>query len=123
MAGVNTGLNRASEARAALKKAIDLDSGFALPHTNLGFSYLRGEPKDFAKAEHSMRKAIDLDPGNDNSWTNLGDVFRAKKDLEGAREAYSKATEIDSTNGIALVKKGHVGAGFTGEAAIAGYWG
>lgn len=117
-AGANGGLNKTHEAREALNKAIALDPEFVLAHTNLGFSYLRGEPKDFAKAEQSMQKAIELDPGNDNSWANLGDIFRARKDLAGAREAYSKATEIDGTNAIALVKKGHVGSflGRYGEA-------
>ncbi len=110
LAGANGGLNKTHEGRAALGKAIALDPDFVPSHTALGFSYLFAEPKDFAMAEQSMRKAIELDPGNDNNWANLGDVRRASKDLEGAFEAYGKATDIDGDNGIALLKKGHVGS-------------
>jgi tetratricopeptide (TPR) repeat protein len=107
-AGIHTARNEAEAARASLKKAVELDPTFYLPYTNLGFSYLFSEPKDFVKAKKYMKKVVKLNPEKDTLYINLGDTYRANQELEKAREAYTKATKLDPTNGIAFLKKGHI---------------
>lgn len=106
--GAYASLNQVEEARKVLNQAIALDPEFYVAHTALGFSYIFGQPTDPAKGQESLRAALDLDLLNDNAWSNLGDSYRAVKNLEEARKAYTKATDLNDTNAIALVKKGHV---------------
>ena len=106
--GLLGGQNHHDKARTAGGKAIELAPDQAIGHTNLAFSYLFNEPKDFAKAEKHFKKAIELDPGEDNNWVNIGDTHRAMGDLEASRTDYSKALELDAENEIAAVKRGHV---------------
>lgn len=106
--GAYGSLNRVGDARKVLKKAIELNPEFYVAHTALGFSYIFGEPTDPAKGQESLRAALDLDPSNDNAWSNLGDSYRAVKNLEEARKAYTKATELNDENATAFVKSGHV---------------
>ncbi len=110
LAGVQGTLNRQEKARESLSEAIDLDPSLIAPYTALGFSYLFSEPRDFAKAEEYMRRAIDLEPQEPNPQVFLGDTYRAQQRLEQAREAYTRATELDETHAIAFIKKGHVGS-------------
>lgn len=108
LAGIQTARNEAEAARASLNKAVELDPTFYLPYSNLGFSYLFSEPRDFAKAKKYMQKVVKLNPEKDTLYINLGDTYRANQELEKAREAYTKATKLDPTNGIAFLKKGHI---------------
>lgn len=106
--GLLAGQNQHDDARMAGEKAMKLAPDQAITHNNLGFLYLFNDPKDFAKAEQHFQHAIDLDPNEDNFWVNMGDVHRAMRDLEAARNDYSKALQIDGENSIAAVKRGHV---------------
>lgn len=106
--GAYGSLNEVGKARQILNRAIALDPGFYVAHTALGFSYIFGEPTDAAMGQESLRAALDLDLTNDNAWSNLGDSYRAAKDLEEARKAYTKATELNDENATAFVKSGHV---------------
>ncbi len=74
LAGIQTGLNRNVEARTSLMKALELDPNFALAHSNLGFSYLFNEPKDFTEAEAYMGRVVELEPDEPQPQINLGDV-------------------------------------------------
>jgi tetratricopeptide (TPR) repeat protein len=116
--GAYGSLNQVVEARKVLNKAIKLDPAFYPAHTGLGFSYIFGEPTDAAKGQESLRNALNLDLSNDNAWSNLGDSYRAAKNLEEARKAYSKATELNDENATAFVKSGHVNS-FLGNYAEA----
>jgi tetratricopeptide (TPR) repeat protein len=108
LAGIQTGLNRHAEARTSLTKALDLDPNHVLAHTNLGFSYLFNDPRDLTEAEVYMGRVVELEPDEPQPQINLGDVYRASQNLDDSRAAYSRALELDPTNGIALVKRGHV---------------
>lgn len=116
--GAYGSLNRVEEAREVLKRAIELDPGFYPARTGLGFSYIFGEPTDAPKGQASLRAALNLDLSNDNAWSNLGDSYRAVKNLEEARKAYTKATELNDENATAFVKSGHVNS-FLGNYAEA----
>lgn len=106
--GLLTGQFQHEEARAASQKAIELAPQLAIAHTNLAFSLLYNEPKDHAEAERHFRHAIEIDPDEDNYYVNLGDMHRAMTDLGAARQAYSRALELDAENEVAAIKRGHV---------------
>ncbi len=113
LAGVYGALDRNEEARETMIKALELDPKLAVAHSNLGFSYLFTEPKDFDAAARHFQHAIDLMPREPQAHVNLGDAYRGGQNLEAAREAYGRAAELDPNNekavySIALLKKGHV---------------
>ena len=108
LGGVLGGLNRNAEARAAMQRAEELAPGMPLVHTALGFSYLFGEPKDYAKAEEHMVAAVTLAPGEDNYQMNVGDVHRGENRLELANADYQRAVNLDPGNAIALLKLAHI---------------
>jgi tetratricopeptide (TPR) repeat protein len=101
-------LNEHTAARESFQKALALDQKLVLTHFALGFSYLFNEPRDLNKAEKYMLGAIDLNKKEAKGYENLGDVYRAKNELEKARDSYTKAVEVDSTLGVAVLKKGHI---------------
>ncbi len=108
LGNVQTGLSQHDEARAAYRKALTIDGDFVPAHTALANSYLFQEPKDFTKAGDYFTAAIERQPGEDAWYWGLGDVFRARGDLEIARDYYARSTQLDPSNGTAFVKKGHV---------------
>ncbi len=114
LAEVQWSLNRNEDARAAISRAIRLDPGMAAAHSLLGFQYLFAEPKDFAKAEANMRRFIELRPEEGKGYEYLGDVMRAQGKLKRAAAAYSRAVDMDSTNAVAALKKGHINS-FLGD--------
>ena len=52
--------------------------------------------------------SIQLDPDEAKGYEGLGDVLRARNELEGAREAYSRAFEVDPSLTVVAIKKGHI---------------
>lgn len=107
LAGVQTGLDEITDARATMNRALELDPNFVPTQISLGFSYLFNEPKDFAVAERHMRRVVELEPEEANAQVNLGDVFRAMNMLEQARDSYARGAELDPSSDLALSKKGH----------------
>lgn len=107
-AGGYTSLNRHDEARKTLARAAELAPEWMAPQSNLGFSYMFNEPKDFGKSAKYFEKAIELDPENGQAWVNLGDAHRAQKNLERARADYTKAVTLEDGNSLAFIKRGHV---------------
>jgi tetratricopeptide (TPR) repeat protein len=101
-------LNRNDEAREAMRKAEQLAPDMPLVQTSLGFQYLFGDPKDYAKAEQYMQAAVELSPGEDNYHVNVGDVHRGENKLELANADYARAVALDPNNGIALLKLAHI---------------
>ena len=108
LSGIYTAQLNHAAAREAGRKAVELAPGMAVTHANLGFEYMYNEPKDQTEAQKHFLKAIELEPDEDNNWVNLGDSHRAAADLERAAADYSRALELDSTNAVAAVKRGHV---------------
>ncbi len=108
LSGIYAGQNQIEQAREAGEKAITLAADWLPARTNLGFSYLYNDPKDYHKAEGYFTQAIALAPQGDNLWVNIGDVHRAAGKLEEAQSSYSHALEIDAGNAIAAVKRAHV---------------
>jgi tetratricopeptide (TPR) repeat protein len=108
LAGVQGGINKFTEQRQSVAKAIALDPNLAVAPFIMGNSYLFNQPRDFAQAEKYFRQALALAPGEDNYWWTLGDVYRATNRLEEAREYYKRATLLDPHDGTAPVKLGHV---------------
>jgi len=108
LAGVQAGLNKFTEQRQSIARAIDLDYTQATAPRAMGASYLFNEPRDFAQAEKYYRRAIQLQPGLSVNWWSVGDVYRATNRLEEAREYYKRATLLNPNDGIAQLKLGHV---------------
>ena len=111
-------LNRNEEARDAISSAIRLDPELPASYSMLGFQYLFGEPKNFARSEANMRKFIEIRPELGKGYEYLGDVMRAQGKLELASAAYSRAVEMDADNAIAGLKVGHINS-FLGNYAEA----
>lgn len=118
LGNVQTGLSKHVEARASYRKALKVDPGFVPALTALANSFLFNDPKDFDKAAAHFTKAIERQPGEDAWYWGLGDVYRARGDLNTAREFYARSTQLDPSNGTAFVKKGHVNS-FLGNYAEA----
>lgn len=101
-------VNHNEEARKAWSRALQLDPSLVGAHYALAFSYLFGEPKDFQKAGEHANACTKLEPKEAKGFEMVGDVYRAKNELEKARDAYTKATTIDPALGTATMKKGHI---------------
>ena len=66
------------------RKAIELDSNYAMAHNNLG-SLLHTVRKDYDGAERHYRKAIELNPFSTNPLWNLSLILeKQKNDIPGA---------------------------------------
>ena len=102
------GLNRNDEAREAMRKAEQFAPDMPLVKTSLGFNYLFGDPKDYAKAEQYMQAAVELAPGEDNYHMFVGDVHRGQNKLELANADYARAVALDPNNAIAVLKLAHI---------------
>ena len=89
---------RADEAEAAHRKAIEIDPADAALWNNLGL-LLAKQPQHTDEAEGAYRKAIQTGPCNAIPWNNLG-VFLAKQPERGdeAEVAYRKAIELAPTD-------------------------
>ena len=122
LAGIQSGLNHMDEARESAMQAAQLSPNFVPAYGFLGNSYIFNEPKDFDKAVENMRKVVELAPDEPNSHDFLGDALRAQNDLTGARDAYTKAHELDPESALPVQQRGHVNS-FLGdyEAARADY--
>ncbi len=115
-------LNNAADARAAYRKAIELEQTLVGAHLQLGNSYLFGDPKDYDQAEAHALKAIGLAPYEPLPHDVLGDIHRAQGNLQAAYGNYTKAAELAPEQGSPLQQRGHVNS-FLGnyDAARADY--
>jgi len=118
LAGVQGALNRNEDARSSITKALELAPRLLVAHTDLGNSYLFGDPRDFAKALQHMQQAESLAPGEPGPHDLLGDVYRALSDLESARREYTRAHELSPKDASPLQQRGHVNS-FLGDYAAA----
>ena len=118
LAGVQGTLNRNADARASLMKAVGLAPRLLVAHTDLGNSYLNGEPKDFAASLQHMQHAEALAPNEPYMHDLLGDVYRAQNNLDQARAEYTRGHELNPTAASLLQQRGHVNS-FAGDYAAA----
>jgi len=107
LAGEHQGRKEYTTARDLMYTAMQINPKFPLPYRDLGFSYLFDEPKEFSLAEKHMQKFVELRQDEASVHIGLGDVYRAQQKLEKARDAYSKATEVDPESYVGFSKKGH----------------
>ena len=110
LAGVQGALNRNADARTSIMKAVGLAPRLLVAHTDLGNSYLFGEPKDFAKSLEHMQHAAALAPNEPYMHDLLGDVYRAQNNLDQARAEYTRGHQLNPTDASLLQQRGHVNA-------------
>jgi len=101
-------INQNEEARKSFAKALELDPKLIGTPVALVFSYVFSEPRDFDKAKHYAEQCIQLQPKEAKCYELMGDVFRARNELENARDAYTKALQMDPALSVASLKKGHI---------------
>jgi tetratricopeptide (TPR) repeat protein len=114
LAGVQGSLNRNLDARASIVKAVGLAPRLLVAHTDLGNSYLVGEPKDFAKALEHMQHAEALAPNEPYMHDLLGDAYRAQNNLDQARAEYTRGHELNPADASLVQQRGHVNS-FMGD--------
>ncbi len=107
-AGILEGMNRIEESRAALARVLELAPRFFAAHVQLANSYLFSEPRDFDRALEHARHASALAPGEPLPHDLTGDVYRARGDLPSARDAYTRAHELDPLAAEPVQQRGHV---------------
>jgi tetratricopeptide (TPR) repeat protein len=108
LGGSQGSLNQNEAARKSFAKAVELKPDLIAGHIALGFNYLFGQPRDLKQAEVHMQKCISLAPKEAKCYENLGDVLRGMNKLEDARKQYSQALQLDPSNSVVNLKKGHV---------------
>jgi Flp pilus assembly protein TadD len=118
LGSVQGALNRNADARVSMTKAVGLAPRLLVAHTDLGNSYLFGEPKDFVASLEHMQHAAALAPNEPSLHDLLGDVYRAQNNLEQARAEYTRGHELDPTDASLQQQRGHVNS-FLGSYAAA----
>ncbi len=114
LAGIQTGLNNVGEAREAMMQAAELSPNFVPAYASLGNSFIFNETKDFDEAAEAMEKVVELAPDEYFSYVLLGGAYRAQNNLTGARDAYTRAHELDPDEALPLQQRGHVNS-FLGD--------
>ena len=118
LAGAQGALNRNTEARASMAKALELAPRLYAAHAALGNNYIFGEPRDFAKALEQMQAGVALAPDEPNAHMFVGDAYRAQRNVVKARDEYLRGHQLDPRDPILLVKLGHANT-FLGNYATA----
>jgi TolB-like protein/DNA-binding winged helix-turn-helix (wHTH) protein len=93
------------KARAAAKKALEIDEGLSDAHGQLGWEALFYE-RDWTQAEREFRRAIALNPSNANARDGLAMYLAALGRLDGAVAEIRRARDLDP---LSLVVNGDVG--------------
>ena len=92
LGAINIALGRMTDALAAGKKSVELDSGDNQAHNSLGVIF--EELGRFEEAESSYRKAALLKPDDCGIYYNLGNAMRKLKKFEEATSAYRQAIAV-----------------------------
>lgn len=101
------------EAEKHFRKAIELDSNFALAYTDLAQTLVRQIVYSDApllatldRAQAAVDTALQLDPGLSDAWTASGTVAAAREQFDHAEQMYRKAIELSPNNATALKEYG-----------------
>ena len=86
------------EARAAYKKAVELEPKNAVYHNKLGDMHY--ELEEYGDARAAFLKAVELEPKNAVYHANLGAAHYKLKEYGDARAAYKKAAELEPKNAV-----------------------
>ena len=101
------GNNQFDKSREAYSKAVLLASSWVGGYVALNGSYLFNEPKDLKKAEENALKVVSIAAKSAGAQITLGDTYRAQNDFQKAKEAYTKAVQLDTEVPEAYYKLGH----------------
>lgn len=101
-------INQHEESRKSFLKAMELDPKLIGTPVAFMFSYLFSEPKDFDKAKLYAEQCSQMQPKEAKCYEFMGDVYRARNELLKARDAYTKALQVDPALNVANLKKGHI---------------
>jgi tetratricopeptide (TPR) repeat protein len=82
--------------REALQRAIQLNANFADAQDQMG--YLAAHEGDVAQAENYFHAAVRAAPSNVPAWINLAATLASESKWQEAKEAVSRALEIDPEN-------------------------
>lgn len=108
LSGPQYALGQQAEARASLKKAVDLAPEYGATHLYYGNTFIYEPGKDLAKAEAEILAGQKLWPNQPLSYDYLGDLRRAQNRLEEAAAAYTRQIELDPADGAGYHQRGHV---------------
>jgi TolB-like protein/Flp pilus assembly protein TadD len=93
------------KAKAAARKALEIDDSLAEAHTSLGFSQLLYD-WDFAGAEREFKRAIKLNPSYANAHDGYGFYLKAMGEKEAALRECQRAQKLDPLSLFAQVSMG-----------------
>jgi TolB-like protein len=93
------------KAKAAAKKALEIDEGLSEAHSQLGWETLFYE-RDWTGAEREFRRAIELNPSNAIARDGLAMYLAALGRLDGAVAEIRRARDLDP---LSLVINGDLG--------------
>ena len=96
--------DRAEEAVAAARIAVEQEPEFADAHSNLGLALLAVQSAD--EAVQHFRRALELDPRHRDARHNLANIQRAHGHYEAAVDSYRAVLDLDSEFALA-----HAGLG------------
>ena len=99
-------MNRHKAARRLLKKAVELQPGFAPGWNDLANLHMKTDHYDQALA--AVDRALELDPNLAFAYVTRGNVLTRAQRHEESLQAYRQALEINSVNVGALSGMGHV---------------
>ena len=104
--GAAAGKNSLDAAVDYYNKALAINPGLAVAHSNLG-SVLQSQGKPDA-AEQSLRRAIELNPDFADAQINLGNALQSKGQLEEAAACFQRAIKLSPENADAFYNLGNV---------------
>jgi len=83
------------EARSLYQQAIKIDPRFDLAYYNLGWSYVKAEPADYAEARKQFEQAIRIRPSYKEAFYGLGMMYGYQNEYGVAENYLSKAVSLD----------------------------
>jgi TolB-like protein/Tfp pilus assembly protein PilF len=83
-----------AKAKAAARKAVDMDPGLAEAHTALGFATFLFD-RDWVAAERSLRRGTELNPSSADAHEDYAWYLAARSRLEEALTEMKRAQELD----------------------------
>jgi adenylate cyclase len=104
-----------AQARKMFQKAIDLDPGYALAHSRLGWTHVREwslgwsqDPQSLERAFEIGQRAAVLDDSLPDTHSLLGEVYLWRKEYEQAISELEKAVNLDPNGADMLADLGNI---------------